>query len=108
MRDQLSGSLGTDLHVRNLELDCLILADRLSKLYSLFGISHCLIDTSLCYSDTDDCSQGTCQIQSLHSGNESGSLLTQTVLCRNSHILQNHITGGRAADTHLVLMVADA
>ena len=108
MGDQLSGCLGADLHISDLELDCLILADRFAELNTLFGVGNCFINTSLGYADTDHCAPGTGQIQSLHGGDESGSFLSQTVLSRDPYILKDHITGGGAADTHLVLMIANA
>ena len=108
MGDQLSGCLGADLHISDLELDCLILADRFAELNTLLRISNCFINTSLSYADADRCAPGTGQIQSLHSGDEAGSFLSQTVLSRDPYILQKYITGGGAADTHLVLMIANA
>ena len=94
------------MHVGQLELSVLELADALTELDALLGVldgflNGALAQTQSLRSDTD-----TAAVQGLHSDLEAVALLAQQTILGDNAILEDQVAGGRTADTHLLLVLA--
>ena len=103
-----TGGLHLGLEVGHLELRVLELADALAELFALLGVLDGLVHSTLgdaegLAGDTD-----TATVEGLHGEAEALAQLTQLAVFRDAAVLEDKLGGGAAADTHLLLLLADA
>src|SRR5699024_4696391 len=105
---QITGSLYLRRHICDLELRILELRDRTAKLLSFLYISDGLLQRALSNAQSLRCDADSAAVQRRHSDAEALAFLSQEVLLRNDAVLEDQLCGGRTADTHLLLLGADA
>ena len=103
-----TGGLHFGLEVGHLELRVLELGDAAAELLALLGVLDGLVHSTLgdaegLAGDTD-----TAAVEGLHGEAEAFAQLTQLTVFRDAAILEDKLGGGAAADTHLLLLLADA
>ena len=103
---QVLGGLHPGVHVGQLELGVLELAQALLELHALLGVLHGLVDGALAQAQSLRGDADTASVQGHHGDLEALALLTQQVLLGNDAVLKDQVAGGGAADAHLLLVLA--
>ena len=94
------------MHIGQLELGVLELAQATAELDALLGVLDRLVDGALGKTQSLGSNADTAAVEGLHSDLEALAFLTEQVLLGNNAILENEVAGGAAADTHLLLVLA--
>ena len=94
------------MHIGQLELGVLELAQATAELDALLGVLDRLVDGALGKTQSLGSNADTAAVEGLHSDLEALAFLTEQVLLGNDAILENEVAGGAAADTHLLLVLA--
>ena len=104
--NEVLSSLGAGVHIGQLELGVLELAQATAELDALLGVLDRLVDGALGKTQSLGSNADTAAVEGLHSDLEALAFLTEQVLLGNDAILENEVAGGAAADTHLLLVLA--
>ena len=102
---QVLSSLHTGVHISQLELSVLELAQAAAELDALLGVLDSLVDSALAQAQSLRSDTDTAAVQGLHSDLEALAFLAQQVLLGHDAILKDQVAGGAAADTHLLLVL---
>ena len=94
-------------HVSQLEADGLIEADGLAELDTLLGVVHRGLIGPLGNAQRLSRDADTAAVQGGHGDLEALALLAQQILLGDLHVVEDQLGGGRGADAHLVVVIAE-
>ena len=102
---EVLGSLGAGVHVGQLELGVLELAQAAAKLDALLGVLDSLVDGALGKAESLGGDTDTAAVEGLHSDLEAFAFLAEQVLLGNDAVFEDEVAGRAASDTHLLLVL---
>ena len=94
------------MHVGQLELSVLELAQALAELDTLLRVLDSLVDSALAQAQGLRGDADPAAVQGLHGDLEALALFAQQILLGNDAVLKDQVAGGGAADAHLLLVLA--
>ena len=103
-----AGGLHLGLEVGHLELRVLELGDRAAELLALLGVLDGLVHGALGNAEGLACDADAAAVEGLHGQAEAFAELAQLAILRDAAVFEDKLCRGRAADTHLLLLLADA
>ena len=103
---QVLGGLHPGVHIGQLELGVLELAQALAELDTLLGVLDGLVDSALAQAQGLRGDADPAAVQGLHGDREALALFAQQVLLGDDAVLKDQVAGGGAADAHLLLVLA--
>ncbi len=102
---QILCGLRAAMHVGQLELGVLELAQPSAELNALLRVLHGLINGAFGQTQSLRGDADTAAVQRLHGNLEALTLFAQQVLLRHDAVFKNQIAGGAAANAHLLLVL---
>ena len=93
------------MHVGQLELGVLELAQAAAKLDALLGVLDSLVDGALGKAESLGGDTDTAAVEGLHSDLEAFAFLAEQVLLGNDAVFEDEVAGRAASDTHLLLVL---
>src|SRR5699024_8981090 len=105
--DQILGGVHAGLHLSQLELGVLELGDAAAELLALLDVGHGLVDGALSDAQSLGSDADTAAVQGSHGQLEAAALDAQQAVLGDQAVFHDQLAGGRAADAHLLLGLAD-
>ena len=103
--NEVLGSLSAGVHVGQLELGILELAQAATKLDTLLGVLDSLVDGAFGKTESLGGDTDTAAVEGLHGDLEAFAFLTEQVLLGDDAVFEDEVAGRAAADTHLLLVL---
>ena len=105
--DQHARTAQLGRHVRDLERDRLLEADRLAELDALLGVIDCRFVCALRDAERLRRDADAAAVQRRHRDLEALTFLAEQVFLGHLDVVEDQLRGGRGADAHFVVMVAE-
>ena len=102
--DEKTGSAELGGHIRDLERDALLLADRLAELDAFLGVFHRGLVGALGDAKSLGSNADAAAVQGGHGDLEALSFLAEQVLLRHLHVIEIQLTCGGGTDAELVIV----